>query len=246
MRRGGSWEFAGGPDEIRPAPRRTVARLSAIAAVLFLTGACDRSDAPGEEPAADTTGTAVDDTMQAEPVVIGEVFLTERDTIDNVDSPSVWHGPAGEHWILTTAKETDIMLVNDAATGALIRKIGGTGAARGQLDRPNGVAVVGNTMLVVERDNARIQAFSLPALESLGTFGEDQLVRPYGLAAYEADGAIELYVTDNYEQSEDVIPPDSLLDERVEHFRVRVSGGAVDVEHVETFGETSGEGVLLL
>lgn len=246
MRRGESLGSAGGPETIRRPPRRgPVAPGRMAAAVLAVAVACGQGGASEEDaPPADTTAAASVDTIAVQPVVLAEVFLTERDTLDNVDSPAVWHGPNGEHWILTTAKETDVMLVNDAATGTLIRKIGRTGTGRGELDRPNGVAVVGNAMLVVERDNARIQAFSLPGLESLGTFGEEQLVRPYGIAAYDVDGAIELYVTDNYEQSEDVIPPDSLLGERVEHFRVRVTDGGLEVEHVETFGETSGEGVL--
>jgi 3-phytase len=241
MKHGGSWEFAGGPDLRRPIAGRAWGAL----ALLALTAACRPDASPEEEPAApDTAATAVVDTIPVDAVVLEEVFLTERDTVDDVDSPSVWHGPGGEHWILTSAKATDLVLVNDAVTGELIRKVGGTGSGPGQLDRPNGVAVVGNTLFVVERDNARLQAFSLPGLESLGTFGEEQLRRPYGIAAYEDGAALHLYVTDNYELTEDVIPPDSMLGERVEHFWVRLEGGELRAEHVGTFGETSGDGVL--
>ncbi|HET6617928.1 MAG TPA: phytase, partial [Gemmatimonadota bacterium] len=79
---------------------------------------------------------------------------------------------------------------------------------------------------------------------SMGTFGEAELRRPNGIASYEDGGAIHLFVTDNYELVEDEIPPDSMLGERVEHFRVRIDGGKVSAEHVDTFGDTSGEGVL--
>jgi 3-phytase len=241
MRRGGSWGFAGGPD-----PRGAGARLAGgVVALLALSGACTadgtREDDPG---AADSAPAATVDTIAVQPVVLEEAFLTERDTVDDVDSPTVWHGPDGQHWILTTAKATDVVLVNDAATGEAIRRIGGTGSDRGQLDRPNGITAIGNTLFVVERDNARLQAFSLPALESLGTFGEAELRRPYGIAAYEDGGTIHLYVTDNYELVEDEIPPDGALGERVEHFRVRVGDGALSAEHVATFGDTSGQGVL--
>ncbi|HET6616468.1 MAG TPA: phytase, partial [Gemmatimonadota bacterium] len=144
-----------------------------------LTGACGSGETPEAEPLADSAAVAAGvDTIAVQPVVLEEVFLTERDTVDDVDSPAIWHGPAGQHWILTTAKATDVVLVNDAATGEAIRRLGGTGSGPGQLDRPNGIAVVGNTLFVVERDNARLQAFSLPELASLGTFGQAELRRP--------------------------------------------------------------------
>lgn len=238
MRRGGNWVSAGGRERGRGARR-----LIWVAAAAFAT-ACGPEPAADDPVPADTTAVAAVDTIAVDVTIVGEVFETERDTLDNVDSPAVWHGPNGEHWILTTAKDTDVMLVHDAATGEPIRRVGGTGSGSGQLDRPNGVAVIGNTMYVVERDNARIQAFTLPGFEPLGTFGEEQLRRPYGIAAFEADGAAEIYVTDNYEQSDDVIPPDSLLGERVEHFRARVADGGLEAEHVKTFGDTTGEGVL--
>lgn len=216
-----------------------------------LVAACGSTRSPGEDAAAGETTAAVGDTaatvdtIAVEVALVEEVFETERDTLDDVDSPTVWHGNEGQHWVMTTAKATDVILVNDAATGAEIRRIGGTGTGPGQLDRPNGITAIGDLLLVVERDNVRLQAFSLPGLESLGTFGEEQLRRPYGVAAYQDDqGRIELYVTDNYELVEDEIPPDSALDERVEHFRVWLENGELRHEHVRTFGDTTGPGVL--
>ncbi|MDX1636639.1 MAG: hypothetical protein R3281_01635 [Balneolaceae bacterium] len=41
--------------------------------------------------------------MMKEAVVLNEHFQTARDEDDNVDSPAVWHGPDGEHWLLATA-----------------------------------------------------------------------------------------------------------------------------------------------
>ncbi|HKY60057.1 MAG TPA: phytase [Gemmatimonadota bacterium] len=212
--------------------------------------ACGSGGAPGADPGdVDTIG-AMAEPAEVAPINIEvarveEVFQTERDTLDDVDSPTVWHGDEGQHWVLTTAKATDVVIVNDAATGAEIRRIGGTGNGPGQLERPNGVAAIDDLLIVVERDNARLQAFSLPGLESLGTFGEEQLRRPYGIAAYRNDrGRIELYVTDNYELVEDEIPPDSALGERVEQFRVWLEDGELRHEHVRTFGDTTGRGVL--
>jgi len=217
---------------------------------VLLAAACGSGGSPGEDPSAqDTTGALAEpasvDTIGVEVALVEEVFETERDTLDDVDSPTVWHGDEGQHWVLTTAKATDVIIVNDAVTGAEVRRIGGTGSGPGQLERPNGVTAIDDLLLVVERDNARLQAFSLPRLESLGTFGEEQLRRPYGIAAYQDDqGRIELYVTDNYELVEDEIPPDSALGERVEQFRAWLEDGVLRHEHVRTFGDTTGPGVL--
>ena len=181
----------------------------------------------------------------ADAVEITEVFETPRDTDDNVDSPAVWHGPNGEHWLLATAKDGDVIRVHDAATGESMKRIGGEGTGPGQLDRPNGVAVIDDLMIVVERNNRRIQVFSLPGGESLGTFGEDLLRWPYGLTVYaEESGRYVLYVTDMYETPDEEIPPDEELGERIKQFRFSVEGGALRSEHVRSFGETSGPGVL--
>lgn len=181
-----------------------------------------------------------------EPVSLQEVWQTERDTLDNIDSPAVWHGPDGQHWLLSTAKATDVLVVNDAATGAELRRVGGPGTELGKLERPNGIAVIDDLALVVERDNHRVQVFRMPAFESLGVFGDTLLRKPYGIAVYPAaeSGAYVAYVTDNYEIVEDSVPPDSLLGERVRQFRVAVGAGQVSAELVATFGDTSGPGVL--
>ena len=60
-------------------------------------------------------------------VIIAETFLTERRRVDNVDSPAVWHGPGGRHWLVSTAKSAHQLLVHDAANGKLIRRVGNPG-----------------------------------------------------------------------------------------------------------------------
>lgn len=184
------------------------------------------------------------DSISTEVAVLEAVFETARDTLDNVDSAAVWHGPAGEHWLLATAKETDVILVTDAATGTILRRIGSEGTGPGEFDRPNGIAVIDNLMWVVERDNARVQIFSLPDFLPLGTFGEE-LRTPYGIALLPQEGTEYLaFVSDNYEFEEDVIPADSLLSERVRRYRVSVGAGRVSALLEATFGDTSREGRL--
>lgn len=177
--------------------------------------------------------------------ILDASFETPRDTLDNVDSPAVWHGPAGEHWLLATAKETDVILVIDAETGDVLRRVGGEGRGPGQLDRPNGIAVLDDFMWVVERDNARVQIFSLPDFTPLGSFGSSDLRKPYGIALLrEGEAGYRAYITDNYEFEEDLIPADSLLGERVRSYRISVDRSALSATLIATFGDTSGEGRL--
>ena len=175
-----------------------------------------------------------------------EAWQTERDTLDNIDSPAVWHGPDGQHWLLSTAKTTDVLVVNDAATGKELRRVGGSGTALGKLERPNGILVVDDLAMVVERDNHRVQVFRLPGLTPVGMFGASLLKKPYGIAAYPAAerGSYVVYVTDNYELADGSVPPDSMLGQRVRQFRVAVGARTLEAEPMAAFGETSGPGVL--
>ena len=194
---------------------------------------------------ADQRGTAAANTPPTT-ARLQEVWQTERDTLDNIDSPAVWHGPDGQHWLLSTAKTTDVLVVNDAATGKELRRVGGPGTAPGRMERPNGVFVIDDLAMVVERDNRRVQVFRLPDFASVGVFGSELLKKPYGIAAYPAAaaGSYMVYVTDNYEMADEAVPPDSMLGERVRQFRVAVGAGKLEVEPVAAFGETSGPGVL--
>lgn len=188
---------------------------------------------------------------------VAEVLQTPRDTWDNVDTPAVWHGSEGQHWLLATAKEGDVIRVHDAVTGAPIRRAGGAGDELDQFDRPNGVAVIDDLMIVVERDNRRVQVFSLPSFEPLGAFGtphdwhravgegEDRLRLPYGLTVYKKDnGTYILYVTDAFAEPDGSVPPPSELDERVEQFRFTVENGTLRHQHIRNIGATSGPGML--
>lgn len=51
-------------------------------------------------------------------------------------------------------------------------------------------------------------------------------------------------MTDNYEDANGQVPPDSLLGERVKLYRFSIDNGSVRSELVRSFGPTSGDGVL--
>jgi 3-phytase len=179
-----------------------------------------------------------------EVATIKESFITLRDESDNVDSPAIWHGDNGQNWLLATAKEGNVIIVYDAATGDKITRFGQSGSGLGDFSRPNGITVIDNMAVIVERDNQRIQVVSLPDFEPLGVFGESFLRKPYGLTIDKFEGRYHLYVTDNYETPDEETPPADSLGQRVHQFVFTVENGQVAAEHIKAFGATSGEGVL--
>lgn len=194
-------------------------------------------------PSRERPGPAADSALSS--VVVTEAWQTTRDTLLDIDSPAVWHGPDGEHWLLVTAKAGDVIRVHDAVTGAHLRDVGRSGNAPGEFERPNGVAVLDDVLYVVERDNRRVQVLSLPDFTPLGSFGAPELVKPYGVSVVATGpGLHRAWITDSYELVEDQVPPDSALGRRVREYEVRLDGGLARAEQVRAFGDTSGAGVL--
>lgn len=219
-------------------------RLKKIKLLLFLLpmlfSACKNIQTKTEQEEQSKSSKAI----FPEVAVIKEAFTTQRDESDNVDSPALWHGEDGQNWLLATAKEGNTIIVYDAATGEKIDRFGQTGNALGELSRPNGIAVIDNYAVIVERDNHRIQVFSLPEFNSIGVFGETFLRMPYGLTIDRFEGKYHLYVTDNYETPDEETPPADSLGQRVHHFVFTVDNNQISADHIKAFGETTGEGVL--
>jgi 3-phytase len=134
---------------------------------------------------------------------VDEAFLTPLTPEDNVDSPASWTAPDGVVWLIATAKSTHRLMVYRGDSGALLRTVGEQGAALGQFDRPNGVFVIDDLVLAVERDNRRIQVLRLPGFTPLGSFGEGELRQPYGLWLRRSDGGYEVLVSDAYMDAAD-------------------------------------------
>ncbi|MES0872744.1 phytase [Sinimarinibacterium thermocellulolyticum] len=210
-------------------------RITSLAAALGLA-ACATLDT---DPPLPTVAGAVQ---------VAERWHTVRDEGDNIDSVATWHTAEGRHWLLATAKQTDRLLVFDAATGAPVRKVGEPGSGAGQFDRPNGVFVIDDLAFVVERNNRRVQLLQLPDLTSLlrfGSDGEDALRKPYGLWVHKlASGDYRVYVTDNYETADERVPPPAELDRRVQQFLVRRTDEGWTAVRERSFGATEGAGVL--
>ena len=130
-------------------------------------------------------------------VSIPERWVSDWDTTANLDSPAFWTGNE-ESWVITTAKGTHDLWIHDAETGALLQRVGSQGTAPGEFNYPNGIAVVDDLLLVIERDNHRVQMLSLPGFDPLGWFGENDLLRPYGVALHPAGEGWDVFITDDY------------------------------------------------
>jgi 3-phytase len=206
-----------------------------LLAVLLILVACGRQDAQEAQTDAENT---------ARVPVITETWQSARHEADNVDSPAAWHGNDGQHWVIATCKSTDQLLVLDATSGSTLQRVGSAGDGPGQFRRPNGVAVVDDLCIVVERDNHRVQVLRLPQWETVATFGADVLIKPYGVALRRTAEGYLLYVTDNYETADEQVPADSLLGARVKMFALITDGESVQAEYRGAFGATHGDGTL--
>ena len=179
-------------------------------------------------------------------VVVREAFVTASTPADNLDSPASWTAPDGRRWVITTAKKGNALVVFDGDTGKRLRTVGRTGSGLGEFDRPNGIAVVGDVALVVERDNHRVQALSLPDFAPLLAFGDAELRKPYGLWARAKDGGIEVIASDNYMlgADEETVPPLADLGQRYRRYQLSQAGGRWQAALVQTFGETTPAGAI--
>ena len=185
--------------------------------------------------------------------VVVERWVTEGFAADNVDSPTIWHGPTGQVWAIVTAKATDRLVVLDAASGMYLRGVGGVADSTDRFSRPNGIAAVDSLLFIVERDHRRVQVLALPSFRSVGSFGEEALKEPYGLwVRPQGSGRFSVYVTDTYADTDDPADADEravqgtpeALGRRVHRFWLGIGGGGLRVDSARAFGATAGEGVL--
>lgn len=220
--------------------------LAGIAALLL--AACSTTP---RVPSAATAAAIAPKTADA--VVVTESYVSGQVDGDELDSLAAWTAEDGATWLIASAKSSHRLVVFDADSGARLRTVGGRGTAPGEFMRPNGVAVFGDLLFVVERDNRRVQVLRLPGFEPVGSFGEGELRSPYGLWLNEtAPDELSIYITDSFMEGPrfDVVPPLAQLGERVRHYRVQLRVGdgfdapapdapAFTVQYLGAFGDTS-------
>jgi 3-phytase len=211
-------------------------RLLTAAMLAALLSAC-ATQAPRET--APPTAAAV---PPPEPVTVVEAYISDESVGDELDSLATWPTEDGKTWLIATGKSSHRLVVFDADTGQQLRTFGGEGDGPGQFDRPNGVAVHGDHLFVVERDNHRVQVFGLPEFDVIGSFGSTELRSPYGIWLTETEpGELEVYITDSfmYGKKFDQVPPFAELNQRVRRYRVQFDQeGRLRAQYNGAFGDT--------
>lgn len=187
-------------------------------------------------------GCGGEDTRASDVVMVEERWISEADTLWDLDTPALWtDGSRGI--VLVTGKGSHDLRLFDGADGSTLGVFGAPGPELGSFDRPNAVVVVDDFALVVERDNRRIQVLSMPSGEPLGAFGGDVLEYPYGIAVSGPAEDLTLWVTDDYEGPGETVPDD--LTRRLHRFEVRLTADDLpEVVHHVAFGDSTGPGRL--
>lgn len=216
--------------------------LTTTLAVALLAAGCT---APGtRDPSSGPLPARV---FGAESVAVKESFTTPETPEEEIDSVATWRHPDGRTWLIATAKETHRLVVYDGDTGEPLRTFGGKGGRAGQFNRPNGIAVHGDLLFVVERDNHRVQVLRLPEFSPVSLIGADELRSPYGLWLNPtAPGELEMLVTDSFmaDYRTETVPPLEELDQRVKRYRLRLADGGLAAELAGHFGDTTEAGAL--
>ena len=220
----------------RPRPHNPRMSKSILAAALALTVAgCASTSRPPSSPAPLTAPA---------PNLVAEAWVSPELPGEELDSIATWADGDGGTLLLATAKSTHRLALFDGDSGEPLRTVGGRGKAPGEFTRPNGLAVSGDVLFVVERDTPRVQLLSLPDLRPQGSFGGDELRAPYGIWLHESGPReLEAFVTDSfmYGERHDVVPPADELAQRVRRYRLRFDDqGHLDAIYAGSFGETGG------
>lgn len=210
-------------------------RCLAAAALVLAAGCAIRAPQPTTPPPVPVAAAVF--------ATVPETYVSDAAPADELDSLATWVTEDGRTWLIASAKATHRLVVFDADSGERLRDVGARGDAPGQFNRPNGLAVHGDVLFVVERDNRRVQALALPDFKPLATFGQDELRSPYGLWLHESEpGELDVYVTDSFMLGEryDVVPPLAQLGERVRRYRLTFGNdGTLRARHVGAFGDTT-------
>lgn len=169
--------------------------------------------------------------------VVHASFSTARESGLELDSLATWVSPEGAPWVIATAKRAGLLLAFDGETGAELARTNIDAPLQG----PNGVAVFGDLLFVVERDAARVAVLTLPEFSRIGEFGQEWLAQPYGLWLREsAPFELEVFVTDSYTGQPTAL---ELNDQRIKRFRVTLDED-IKMQWVDAFGSTDEAGAL--
>ena len=103
--------------------------------------------------------------------VMEEDAVSEWDDNDNIDSPAFFK-EGDKEYIIATSKHKDFLQIYDANDLSKVKKLGKEEGY--EFSRPNGIWVIDDLALVVERDNQRVQVLTVPDFKSVGFIGEKE------------------------------------------------------------------------
>lgn len=160
-----------------------------LCSALLSLGACTTAPVlPAPEPEQEATP-RLPDGPQLNPAFASAALVEAPD----INALATWLTPEGETWVIASAGSSGQLLVYDGQGGALLHRL----SVPGNLAHPDGIAVHGDLLLVLERDAGRVALLGLPEFELLGHFGEGWLHLPRSLWLYEsAPGELDVYVID--------------------------------------------------
>jgi len=225
-----------------PSPAAAEAVSSAPLAVGLLAGPAPAR--PVGSPV--TTGPA---SAPAPPDTVQHRWASHGVEYAETDSLAACRLPDGSVRVFATAKRGDRLDLFDALDGRWLRSVGRAGRGPGEFRYPNGIAVVHPArragapgtaaeprpvVVVVERDNHRVQVLDAETARPLGTFGESDLHRPYGVAVSCQGDDVYLYVTDTH------VPPG----QTVKQFALTLTDAGAAGRLVRSFGAADGAGAI--
>src|SRR5690606_27550040 len=133
------------PRGLAHTPRMSKPALFSIATALCLA-ACSTNPPHATAPTAPAAAAPA-------ATLVPERYVSVDSPGDELDSLATWPAEDGSTWLIATAKASHALVVFDADSGERLRAFGRKGGGRGELLRPNGIAVQGNHLFVAERDN---------------------------------------------------------------------------------------------
>jgi 3-phytase len=196
---------------------------AALVSILAAT-ACSESDRRDIPSAVDSTALRV-------PTRVTEAFLAIADSQSELRGITVWYPAEGEARILATSPGANSVQVRSLSDGTLLERFSRRGRAAGTVSEPVGIASHDSLVFVVEKTNHRVQAFRLPQFESVGIFGNEELIAPEWIVLLRQGTNIDVYVSDRADMSADTAPAS-----RVRIFRIGLDGNRLTAGLMRTFG----------
>lgn len=83
-----------------------------------------------------------------------------------------------EYWLFALSEDCHKIFILNALSGKYIKSLGNNGDKVGEFDKPIDLCVYENFLMVLEKDNNRVQIFSLPELNFISILGEVELSNP--------------------------------------------------------------------